>query len=115
MAGDEDELHGAFLELIEGLRAAGERVRDADPPLGEKDRLDGYRWVFSLLAVGLDTQVWADTGRPTFVDIVGPHRKWGGDNVDAFYQLAPLDPSRTYRVRCVPGDAGYLSLTVYGG
>ena len=110
-----DGLHEAFVQLIDGMRAAEERLRTADPPLAEPDRLDGYRWIFSLLAVGLDAYVWADTGRPRFVDIVGPHRKWGGDNVDAFYQLAPIDPARTYRVRCAPGDAGYLSLTVYGG
>jgi hypothetical protein len=110
-----DGLHEAFVGLVEGLRAAEERLRTADPPLAEPDRLDGYRWIFSLLAVGLDAHVWADTGRPRFVDIVGPHRKWGGDNVDAFYQLAPVDPARTYRVRCRPGDAVYLSLTVYGG
>jgi hypothetical protein len=113
--GQGDQLHEAFERLIEGLRAAEERVRTIDPPLAEPDRLDAYRWIFSLLAVGLDAHVWADTGRPTFVDIVGPHRKWGGDNVDAFYQLAPIDPARTYRVRCTPGDAVYLSLTVYGG
>jgi hypothetical protein len=59
--------------------------------------------------------VWADTGRPRFVDIVGPYRKWGGDNADAFYQYAPIDPARTYRVRGRRGDAAYLSLTVYGG
>jgi hypothetical protein len=53
--------------------------------------------------------------RPRFVDIVGPSKKWGGDNADAFYQFAPVDPARTYRVRGLVGDAVYLSLTVYGG
>ena len=37
-------------------------------------------------------------GRPRFVEIVGPYKKWGGDNADAFYQYARLDPTRTYRV-----------------
>jgi len=46
---------------------------------------------------------------------VGPYKKWGGDNADAFYRFAPVDPARTYRVRIRPGDAAYLSLTVYGG
>ena len=53
--------------------------------------------------------------RPRFVDIVGPYRKWGGDNSDAFYQYAPIDPARTYVVTGVKGDADYLSLSVYGG
>ena len=62
-----------------------------------------------------DTQVWADTARPRFIEIVGPYKKWGGDNADAFYCFAPVDPARTYRVRVRRGDAVYLSLTVYGG
>ena len=55
------------------------------------------------------------TGRPRFVEIVGPYKKWGGDNADAFYCYAPIDPTRTYRVTVEPGDAVYMSLTVYGG
>jgi hypothetical protein len=46
---------------------------------------------------------------------VGPSKKWGGDNADAFYQHVPLDPRRAYRVTGNRGDAVYLSLTVYGG
>ncbi len=45
-----------------------------------------------MLQVALDAHVWADTGRPRFVDIVGPNKKWGGDNTDAFYQHAPDRP-----------------------
>ena len=77
--------------------------------------LDGYRWMFSILAAGLDAFVWADTTAPRFTDIVGFNRKWGGDNTDAFYQYAPIDPARCYRVTAQRGDAVYFSLTVYGG
>jgi hypothetical protein len=52
-----------------------------------------------VLQVAFDVYVWADPDRPRFVDIVGPYKKWGGDNADAFYQFAPIDPRRTYRVR----------------
>jgi hypothetical protein len=65
--------------------------------------------------VATDTQVWADAAHPRFVEIVGPYKKWGGDNADAFYFFAPVDPARTYRVRVRRGDAVSLSLTVYGG
>ena len=53
--------------------------------------------------------------RISFVDIIGPYQKWGGDNSDAFYQLAPIDPNRSYRVSGNRGDSVYLSITVYGG
>ena len=77
--------------------------------------LEGYRWMFSILSVGLETFVWSDVTAPRFTDIVGFNRKWGGDNADAFYQYAPIDPARTYRVTGTAADAVYFSLTVYGG
>ena len=104
-----------FRELIDELAALEGRLQLPDIPLDDLGVLEGYTWIFSILAVGLDAYVWADTGRPRFVDIVGPYRKWGGDNSDAFYQYAPIDPRRTYVVTGRRGDAVYLSLTVYGG
>ncbi|HEY5250691.1 MAG TPA: DUF1214 domain-containing protein [Acidimicrobiales bacterium] len=104
-----------FHELIDELANLEGRLRLPEVPLDEVSVLEGYKWIFSILAVGLDAQVWADKDRPRFVDIVGPYRKWGGDNADAFYQYAPVDPTRTYRVRGSIGDAVYFSLTVYGG
>jgi hypothetical protein len=110
-----DELHDAFTGITDELIAIEQRLNEAQPPLDEHERVESYRWIFSVLQVALDAYVWADSGRPRFVDIVGPNKKWGGDNTDSFYKHAPIDPARTYRVRCVPGDAVYLSLTIYGG
>ncbi len=105
-----------FAEVIDELCALEERITGGpNTPLDEQGVLEGYKWIFSILAIGLDAYVWADAGRPRFVDIVGPYRKWGGDNADAFYQYAPIDPARTYVVRGRKGDAVYFSLTVYGG
>ena len=100
-----DEVRGLEAKLFEGPNA----------PQDEQSILEGYKWIFSILQVACDVYVWADTANPRFVDIVGPYKKWGGDNADAFYQYAPIDPTRTYRVRGKMGDAVYLSLTVYGG
>jgi hypothetical protein len=105
-----------FHRLLDEVRALEAKLHDGpNAPDDEQSVLEGYRWIFSILQVGLDAYLWADTGRPRFVDIVGPYKKWGGDNADAFYQYAPVDPNRTYRVRGRRGDAVYLSLTVYGG
>jgi hypothetical protein len=106
----------ATRELITLLGELDRRFTEGDRALDdEASVLEGYRWMFSILRVGLDVYLWADPDRPRFVDIVGPYKKWGGDNVDAFYQFAPIDPRRTYRVSGVRGDAVYFSLTVYGG
>ena len=106
----------AFHELIDQVRILEEKlVGGSAQPLDTQSVLEGYKWIFSVLQVAFDAYVWADPDRPRFVDIVGPYKKWGGDNADAFYQFAPIDPRRTYRVRGRRGDAVYLSLTVYGG
>ncbi|BCI53284.1 hypothetical protein NIIDNTM18_25620 [Mycolicibacterium litorale] len=109
------ELSTAFGELLDELRHIEDTLLRADPPLAEPDLLDGYRLTFSLLRVAVDAYVWGDKDNPRFVDVIGPYLKWGGDNSDAFYQIAPIDPRRTYRVRGNRGDAVYLSITVYGG
>jgi len=110
-----DELSAAFHGLLAELAAIEVKFLGADPPLAEPDLLDGYRLTFSLLRVAVDAYVWGDKDNPRFVDVIGPYQKWGGDNSDAFYQLAPIDPRRSYRVRGNRGDSVYLSITVYGG
>ena len=107
-------LSEAFGELLDTLRAAEHKVASHEA-LDEQSRLEGYPWLMSVLKTGVDAYLWADTVKPHFVDIVGRFQKWGGDNADAFYQYAPIDPARTYKVTCTAGDAVYLSLTVYGG
>ena len=93
-----------------------ERFSDGDPALvDEQSVLEGYRWIFTIVQAGMQAHLWADSQRPQFVDIVGRYKKWGGDNSDAFYQYAPIDPTKTYRVRARRADAVYYSLTVYGG
>ena len=100
-----DVLRDADQQFLEGPRAVPDDVT----------AIEGYRWLVDVFSVALDCYVTADPQRPEFVKIVSPTRKFGGDNADAYYYFAPLDPSRTYRVRGRLGDAVYLSLCVYGG
>jgi hypothetical protein len=110
------ETSAVFGELLDEVRGLESKLFDGpNAPQDEQSVLEGYKWIFSILQVAFDVYVWGDKANPRFVDIVGPYKKWGGDNADAFYQFAPIDPSRTYRVRGKMGDAVYLSLTVYGG
>ena len=110
------ETAAVFTELLEELGAQHRRLLEhLSDPEDELTLLEAHRWILSILQVAADVQVWADTARPRFVEIVGPYKKWGGDNSDAFYCFAPLDPERTYEVQVHIGDAVYLSLTVYGG
>src|SRR5271167_4448925 len=108
------ETETAFNDLLAEVQATHARMVEqlADD---EVTLLEAHKWVLSILQVASEVNLWADKARPRFVEIVGPYKKWGGDNADAFYCYAPVDPGRTYRVRIDPGDAVYLSLTVYGG
>src|SRR5438270_4756690 len=114
MAGE--QTGAVFREVLDELHRLEKRILSGpNTPLDDQGVLEGYKWIFSILAVGLDAYVWADPANRRFVEIVGPYRKWGGDNADAFYQYAPIDPARTYCVTGRRGDAVYFSLTVYGG
>ena len=110
------ETEQAFTELLEEVGTTHRRLVEQ---LSAEDDLDSlleaHKWVLSILQVAADVNIWADTARPRFIEIVGPYKKWGGDNADAFYFFAPVDPERTYRIVFQPGDAVYMSLTVYGG
>lgn len=110
------DLQSRFDEVLAQLSAMEQHLRESPNALGdEQSEVESYKWIFSILQVAFDCFVWADPARPRFVDIVGPYKKWGGDNADAFYGYAPIDPTRTYRVRGRRGESVYLSLTVYGG
>ncbi|MEX2256544.1 MAG: DUF1214 domain-containing protein, partial [Acidimicrobiia bacterium] len=103
-------------ELLDAVQSLDTRFFEGPNALqDDQSVLEGYKWMFSILQVALDVQVWADPANPRFVEIVGPYKKWGGDNSDAYYLHAPIDPDVTYRVRGQIGDACYLSLSVYGG
>lgn len=108
---------GAVVDEIFAELRELERKMLTHPEMGgdEPSACEAYRWLFSITQVALDCFVWGDATAPRFVDIVGTTKKWGGDNADAFYQHAPIEPGRRYRVSGVRGDAVYLSLTVYGG
>lgn len=110
------ECTAAFSELMDVLRAAEKTFTEGPRAVeGELSVVEGYRWITQILQVALDCYLWGDADRPTIVPIVGPTKKWGGDNADAYYHYAPIDPRRTYRVRGTRGEAAYISLTVYGG
>jgi len=105
----------AFHELLDLIRNGDDAFLEGPRAVDDLSALEGYRYLTEVLSVALDCFLWADPERPTIVPIVGPTRKFGGDNADAFYHFAALRPDRTYRLRGRRGDACYLSVTVYGG
>jgi hypothetical protein len=100
-----DLLHDADKPFIEGDRALTDEVNVAE----------GYRYLTDALHAAMEIYLRSDALRPTFVPIVGPTFKWGGDNSDAFYNFAPISPEVEYVVHGKRGDAVSISVCIYGG
>lgn len=106
----EPDLTAAWHELLDGLRDLDTRF--ADGPIAA----DGYRMALTALGVALDIYLFADAGRPLFVDVASPFgrdRRWGGDNTDSWYCFTPIDPRLTYRISGQRGDSTYFACTIY--
>ncbi len=107
----------AWKELLTGIATLDETFL-AGPRAVEDERavVEGYRMLAIGLEVALDLYLYSDTARPQFTDVNTPFRRdrsWGGDNTDAYYSMAPVDPGRRYRVSGRRNDSAYFSLTVY--
>lgn len=117
MTGPTWDMTAAWRELLDGLAELDAQFLDGPRAVGDERAVaEGYRTLTVGLSVALDVYLYADTARPTFVDANTPFRRdrsWGGDNTDAYYAMAALDPARRYRVSGQQGDSTYFSLTVY--
>lgn len=104
------ELLTTLGELDQGFLEGPRAVSD------DRHIADGYRAIATTLGVALDTYLFAEPTRPVFVPVNTPFRRdrrWGGDNTDAYYFIAPIDPTRRYRISGNRGDSVYFSLTAY--
>lgn len=107
----------AWRELLDGLGEIDKSFLEGARAVGDDRAVaDGYRMLAMVLGVGFDSYLFAEPSRPVFIEVNTPHRRdrrWGGDNTDAYYSYAPIDPHRSYRVSGQRGDSAYFSLTIY--
>lgn len=75
----------------------------------------GEHMLLHLVKCGLDTWVDNDARRPRFAPLASAVLKWGGEGADNPSHLAPLDPTRRYRITGRMRDEAYISFTVYTG
>ena len=103
---ESDELSAAFRDLLDEVAGIERKILGADPhstsPMSSTVPAD----VQPAAGRRGHLRMWGDRDNPRFVDVTGPYQRWGGDNSDAFYQIAPVDPNRTYRVTGNRGDSG---------
>ncbi|MCS5638543.1 MAG: DUF1214 domain-containing protein [Myxococcota bacterium] len=110
------ESRNAFHELIGLLGEVDERFLGPAWGLGTpEDVAGGFRALMHVLQGGLFSHFEEDARHPRFLPIVSPSRKFTGDNADAVYYEAVIDPRLAYRVRGNAGGAVYTSITLEAG
>jgi len=107
------ESRKAFRELLDTLGEVDRRWASSEWNLmGEADVADAHRALMHMLGTGIKTFLESDATRPRFERIVSPTRKASGDNADAIYYDADVDPAYQYVVRGGMDGAVYVSITV---
>lgn len=104
------ELLSAFADYDELFLEGPKAVR------GELAIAEGYQFLATMLGLSLDVAFFGDPVAPRFIDVLTPFRhdrRWGGDNTDAYYGYAVVDPRRTYRISGIPNDSVMYSVAVY--
>jgi len=105
----------AFAELLQVMKDAEQEFLQGRQLEDDVEFADAYQHLLAVIGGGIEFFVQNDPRHPHLARIVSPHRKLGGDNAHAFYDLAPLDGQTRYRIRGNPGEACYLGFTAYGG
>jgi hypothetical protein len=107
------ESRKALRELIDLLGEIDERWAGPEWNLqSEAEVPHAHRALMHILEGGLITFFETDATRPRFQRIVSATRKITGDNADAIYYDAPVDPRYAYRVRGRMDGAVYVSFTI---
>jgi hypothetical protein len=103
----------AWLDLSATMAEAEQRY--AAPPYGSPDPVEAAearRFMAEVLQTSLQFWAAADPERPSFTRFVRPNQKLMGDNPDAVYFFAPIDPAGRYLIRGNVAGATYTSFTV---
>jgi hypothetical protein len=106
----------ALHELIELLQEIDEHWCSEERNLSTAEDVAGaHRAMMHILEAGLVGYFEQDAQTPSFRRIVTPSRKLTGDNSDAIYFDAPLDPRHAYIVRGNMSGAVYFSMSIEEG
>ena len=103
----------AFQEFIQLLQTIDEQWCSEQRNLSTLQDITGsHRAVMHIIEVALVGYFEKDARKPDFRRIVTPSRKVTGDNADAIYFDAPVEPTYTYRIDGEMNQAIYFSMTI---
>lgn len=104
----------AWSAFVDGLRDAGDRVATDTADLDATERADAYRSLIRALNNQL-SRFEVDRQRPELVAFNGWRERFFMDNPDFRYWVADIADDGAYQIVGHPGDAAYVSVTVYAG
>lgn len=100
-------------ELIALLQEVDQRWCSEEWNLGSAEDITGsHRALMHILEAALVGYFEQDARKPDFRRIVTPSRKLTGDNSDAIYFDAPIDPAYSYLIEGEMNSAAYFSMTI---
>mgnify|MGYP001813802703 CR=1 FL=1 len=109
----ETESRRAMREFIDLLEEVDTHWCSEERNLGSPEDVAGsHRALMHILEAALVGYFEKDPLLPDFRRIVTPSRKLTGDNPDAIYFDAPVDPSYAYRIEGEMNGAVYFSMTL---
>jgi len=115
MTGKQTKSRRAFHALLDTLKEVDlEYLSEKRGITNANDIAEGERWLTQILRLGFSFHVENDPQAPRFVPMLGPTIKFQGDNSDHASYYAPLDGSRSYRIRGKLTGEVYLAFTTYG-
>lgn len=110
---DDTEAGRAFRRLLDTLAELGERFAGPEWSVTDPvDRAEGLGIIVDHFATAFETQYRDSAARPVLREIVTLWRKSLGDNADAVYHDAAVDPDGVYELWGNIAGAVYLSITV---
>lgn len=117
---DDGAARAAFADFIAALQRSAELVEKLTAGKPVLDRLEGYRAISRMAALGFDRSLeYADPAAPALFRLQSPIRKYLGDAPDQLYHTASIDAGHRYRLRGRLRDERSRTLlfeaTVYGG
>lgn len=109
-----DPLQKAWAGVTRRLMEAGARIDALTEGRDPVERAEGYRFLTRVMSAMSAFQMEQMAGRPGFVRVMSPTRKFFADNPDTLYHRTPLNRRFRYLVNGRRGDELYLAFCVYG-
>lgn len=113
MSNETTPSQAAWNRFTDQLKEVGEKIVGPIGARTQRERVDGFRYLASLMAGGHELEMETDRAHPVLARAFTPLRSFVGDGPDALYHDAKLDESLCYEFTIRRGDDIFFSIVVY--